>query len=206
MIFLAFCGLSFCGRKTSLSGSLHRGHEQKCPQLLRPTPGLGLCTRGPNSGLLSLVRPTGSKVDGRPMRVNDLLRMELIAECLGKRPAFLVQKRPWRPSSSTTLPQRHLELSRILAPVLRAIAIRHEAHRDWASFQHWQLGTLLTRWQCDSLVQQVTDSGSKGYWCLAGNWVYPYRRGHPRLLVFPFLMVMNHGVWTRCQLHSFISP
>jgi len=29
----------------------------------------------------------------------------------------------WSPSSSTTLPQRHLELSRILAPVQRAIAI-----------------------------------------------------------------------------------
>ena len=58
------------------------------------------------------------------MRVNDLLRMELMAECLGKRPGFLVQERPWSPSSSTTLPQRHLELSRILAPVWRAIAIR----------------------------------------------------------------------------------
>ena len=46
MIFLAFCGLSFCGRKTSLSGkSLYSGPEQKCPQLLRPTPGSGLCTR-----------------------------------------------------------------------------------------------------------------------------------------------------------------
>jgi len=43
--------------------------------------------------------------------------------------------------------------------------------QDWASFQRWQLGTLLTRQQCDSLVQQVTDSGSRGYWFLAGNWV-----------------------------------
>ena len=58
------------------------------------------------------------------MRVNDILRMELMAECLGKRPAFLVQERPWSPTSSTTLPQRHLELSRILAPFRRAIAIR----------------------------------------------------------------------------------
>ena len=31
------------------------------------------------------------------------------------------------------------------------------------------LGMLLTRQQCDSLVQQVTSSGSKGYWCLTGN-------------------------------------
>ena len=60
------------------------------------------------------------------MRVNDLLRMELMAECLGKRPAFLVQERPWSPSSSTTLPQSqwHLKLSRILAPVRRVIAIQ----------------------------------------------------------------------------------
>jgi len=36
------------------------------------------------------------------MWVNNLLRMELMAECLGKRPAFLVQERPWSPSSSTT--------------------------------------------------------------------------------------------------------
>jgi len=58
------------------------------------------------SGLLpSLVRPTGSKVEGRPLGVNDLLRMELMAEFLGKRPAFLVQERPWNPSSSTILTQ-----------------------------------------------------------------------------------------------------
>ena len=79
--------------------------------------------------------------------------------------------------------------------------LQYRAHQNWASFQHWQLGTLLTRQHCDSLVQQVTDSGSKGYWCLAGNWVYPCRRGHPRLLVFSFLVVMNHGVWTNRQLY-----
>jgi len=46
------CGLSFCGCKTGLSGtgSLYSGPAQKCPQLLRPTPGSGLCTRGPKSG------------------------------------------------------------------------------------------------------------------------------------------------------------
>jgi len=32
--------------------------------------------------------------------------MELMAACLGKRPAFLVQESPWSPSSSTVLPQR----------------------------------------------------------------------------------------------------
>ena len=60
------------------------------------------------------------------MRVDDLLRIELMAECLGKQPAFLVQERPWSPSS-TTLPQRHLQLSRILAPVRKAIAIRNSS-------------------------------------------------------------------------------
>jgi len=58
------------------------------------------------SGLLSsFFRLTGSKVEGRLMWVNDLLRIELMAECLGKRPAFLVQERPWSPSSSTILLQ-----------------------------------------------------------------------------------------------------
>ena len=47
-----------------------------------------------------------------------------MAECLGKRPAFLVQERPWCPSSSTILLQWHFVLSKILAPVRRAIAIR----------------------------------------------------------------------------------
>jgi len=29
------------------------------------------------------------------MQVYDLLKMELMAECLGKQPAFLVHERPW---------------------------------------------------------------------------------------------------------------
>jgi len=57
------------------------------------------------------------------MQVNDRLRMEFMAECLGKQPAFLMQDRPWRPSLSTNLPQQHSVLSKILAPVRRAIAI-----------------------------------------------------------------------------------
>ena len=56
--------------------------------------------------------------------VNDLLRIELMAECLGKLPAFLVQERPCNPSSSKVLLQRHLVLSKILAPVRREVAIR----------------------------------------------------------------------------------
>jgi len=79
----------------------------------------------PSGLLLSLVRPTGSRTEGRPMWVNDHLRMEFMAECLGKRPAFLMQKRPWSPSLSTNLPQQHSVLPKIfmLVPVRRAIAI-----------------------------------------------------------------------------------
>jgi len=38
----------------------------------------------------------------RPMRVNDCLRMELMAECLRKQPAFLMQERPWSPAYQQT--------------------------------------------------------------------------------------------------------
>jgi len=54
---------------------------------------------------------------------NDGLRTELMAECLGKRPAFLMQDRQWSPSLSTNSPQRHSVLSKILALVWRALAI-----------------------------------------------------------------------------------
>ena len=58
------------------------------------------------------------------MRVNDRLKMEFMAECLGKRPAFLMQERPWSPSLSTNLPLRHSAHLKILALVRRPIAIR----------------------------------------------------------------------------------
>ena len=74
------------------------------------------------SGPLFFVRPTGSRTEGRPMRVNDRLRMEFMSECLGKRPAL--QKRPWSPNLSTSFPQRHSVLSKILAPVRSTVAIR----------------------------------------------------------------------------------
>ena len=45
-------------------------------------------------------------------------------ECLGKQPAFLVQERPWSPTSSTILTQWHFVLSKILALVQRVIAIQ----------------------------------------------------------------------------------
>ena len=61
----------------------------------------------PSGLLLSFFRPTGSRTEGRPMRVNDRMRMEFMAECLGKRPTFLMQERPWSPSLPTNFPQRH---------------------------------------------------------------------------------------------------
>jgi len=70
------------------------------------------------------VKPTGSKTEGRPMRVNEPLRMELTDECVGKRPAFLTQERPRNPSLSTKFPLRHSVVSKFLTPVRRAIAIR----------------------------------------------------------------------------------
>jgi len=49
----------------------------------------------------SLFKSTGSKVEGKLMWVNDLLRMELMAECLGRPAAFLMQRDH---SLSTNLP------------------------------------------------------------------------------------------------------
>jgi len=120
--------------------SLYSCLEQTCPQLLCPTPGSGLFP--------SLVRPTGSMVEGRPMRVNDFLRMELMAECLGKRSRCLVQEKPWSPSSPTILPQRHFVLSKILAPVRRAIAIRSSPGlTKFPTLAFYVLGLCISRIQ-----------------------------------------------------------
>jgi len=48
---------------------------------------------------LSILRQA-DRLQGRG-EVNDLLTMELIAECLGMWPAFLMQESPWSPSLST---------------------------------------------------------------------------------------------------------
>jgi len=61
------------------------------------------------------------------MWVNDLLRMELMAECLGKQPVFFVEESPCSPSSSTILLQRHFVLSKLLALVSREIAIQNSS-------------------------------------------------------------------------------
>jgi len=68
--------------------------------------------------------------------------MELMAECLGKWPAFLTQESPWSASSSTLLPQlRHFVLSKLLALVWRTIAIQNSSGlskfpnlSNWVSF------------------------------------------------------------------------
>ena len=102
---LAFCGLSFCGRKTSLSGRVFIVALSKSVH--------NCCVPHPAQASVSVaqsqaIRPPSivSQADrlqgrGETNAVNGLLRMELMAECLGKRPAFLVQERPWSPSSST---------------------------------------------------------------------------------------------------------
>jgi len=110
------------------------------------------------SGLLpSLVRPTGSKVEGRRMRVNDLLRIELMAECLRKRPVFLVQERPWSPSSSTILPQQHFVLSKILAPVRKVIAV-------WSSSGLSKFPTLATGNASDQAAVWLSCAASNRQW------------------------------------------
>ena len=114
-MFWAFCILSFCFRNISLSSSviiICDGPEQKCTKLLHPILGLGPCTtRDPKSiHPASFYHLSGCKVEGRLMRVCDILRMELMAECLGKQPVFLVQERPWSPSSSTILLQWYFVL------------------------------------------------------------------------------------------------
>ena len=91
MIFLAFCDLSFCGRKTSLSGRVFSGPDLSksvhncCVPHQAPASVPGAQKSGHPA---SFHRWSGSKVEGRPMLVNDLLRMELMAECCGKQPAY----------------------------------------------------------------------------------------------------------------------
>jgi len=52
--------------------------------------------------------------------------IKLVDEYLGKWPVFLVQERSWTgaPAHKMILPQQHFVLSKILAPVWRAIAIQ----------------------------------------------------------------------------------
>ena len=86
-------------------------------------PGLVLCTaKHPKSIHQASLCPLSSR--RRLMRVNDLFGMELMAERLGKWPAFLVQEIPCSPSSSTILPQQISVPSKILPLVQRAISIR----------------------------------------------------------------------------------
>jgi len=96
IVFPAFVGLSISCYTAWYSGNDYvvtfgKGVQNCCVPYKAPA---SVGFRVSLSGLLSFVRPTGSKTDGRPMRVNDCLRMEFMADCLGKRPAFLMQERP----------------------------------------------------------------------------------------------------------------
>jgi len=95
IVFPAFVGLSISCYTAWYSGTDYvvtfcKGVHNCCvPQ------GSCLYTRVKPSGLLlSLVRPKGLKAEGKPIRVNDRMRMEFMTECLGMRPAFLMQERP----------------------------------------------------------------------------------------------------------------
>jgi len=78
MSFLAhdIFGLSFCGCKTSLSGRVFIVALSKIVQTIASHARLRPLYQGPKvrpSDLLPLlIRPTGSKVEGRPMQVDDL--------------------------------------------------------------------------------------------------------------------------------------
>jgi len=70
------------------------------------------------------------------MQVNDLfvLRMELMAECLVKQPAFLEHKSPWSSSLSTIYTATAFCAFKILTPVRRAVAIQSSS--GLSRFQH----------------------------------------------------------------------
>jgi len=88
------------------------------------------------------------------------LRMELMAEGLGKRPAFLMQESPWSPSLSTILPQLDSVLSKILVLVHRAIAIWSSL--ELSSFPTLASGKASNKGQCGCLVQRVANIFPKG--------------------------------------------
>jgi len=55
--------------------------------------------------------------------------------------------------------------------------------------------------QCGSLVQRVANSSFKGLQCSACYRVNLCWQDRPRVLVLNFVVVMNHGVHTKRQLH-----
>ena len=189
MIFLAFCDLSFCGRKTSLSGrvfivALSKSVHNCCVPHQAPASVPGAQSQA--------IRP--------PSIFSQADRLQGIGETNAGQWPLEDGVDSWMPWEAACIfitgeamePQLINNFGHSSILCFQRFwhqfggRLQYGAHQDWASFQHWQLAMLLTRQQCDSLVQQVTDSSSKGYWCLAGHWVYPCRRGHPRLLVFLF--------------------
>ena len=139
IVLPAFVGLSISCYTAWYSSTDQVCHDflQRNPQLSRPVQGSCLCTKGSGSNHRAFYLSSGPRTEERPMWVNDHLRMEFIAECLGKQPAFWMQERPWSPSLSTNLPQQHSVLPKIfmLAPVRRAIAI-------WSSSELSRFPTL----------------------------------------------------------------
>jgi len=94
----------------------------------------------------------GSRTERRPMHH---LRMEFMAKCLGKRPEFLMQERPWSPSLSINLPQRHSVLLKILAPLRWAIAIRSSSG----------LSSFLTL-----TIGKASDQAAVWLFCAVSSW------------------------------------
>jgi len=132
------------------------------------------------------------------MRVNDRLRMEFMAECLGKRPVFLVQERPWSPSLSTSFSQRHSVLSKILAPVRKAIVIRSSSGLR-------KFPTLA--------IGKASDQAVVWLFCAVSSWQWFQGLGvsssvasaslqlrSSQAYCVPFVVGMNHEVRTRRQL------
>jgi len=150
IIFLAFCSLSLCCRKTCLSGTVFVVAQSESVHSLHPILGLGHCTRASSKSIHRAsfcppVKLTGSKVEGRLMQSGDFLRMELMSECMEKWPVLLIQESTWSPSSPTILPQQHFMLLKILAPLQTAIAIYMGLIRAKQVSNTSKMGRLLTR-------------------------------------------------------------
>ena len=98
IVFPAFFGLSISCYTAWYSGTDYavtfcKGvHNCRVPyKAPASVPGFQGQTIGPSS--ISR-QANGLKAEGKPIRVNDRLRMEFMTECLGMRPAFLMQERP----------------------------------------------------------------------------------------------------------------
>ena len=108
IVFSAFVGLSINCYTAWFSSAdyivaLSEGVHNCAASHTKPWPLLKGFRVNPSGLLPFFVKPMGSKTEGRPMQVNGPLRMELMCNCLGKRPVLLMQERLWSPSLSTNL-------------------------------------------------------------------------------------------------------